>query len=172
MLKEILLRKNKASILAAAQLVLDDTRLFKELIVYIQDKKNLNLAAMAAWAMSDAVEQQPELLDPYYITLLEVVSTSKHGGIKRNIIRAFQFNQTPKHLIWEMADICLRFLSSKEEPIAVKACSITVLQQLITEIPEIKDEIIFELEKQLPFSTPAFTARANAFFKAMKKLEK
>ncbi len=172
MLKTLLLKKSKPSITTATQLVLDNHALFDELIVYIVNKNDTNLAAMAAWTMSEVVSCDKSLLEPHYKVLLEVANNSKHGGIKRNIIRAFQFVEIPDEFIWDVADICLRFLSSKEEPIAVKAYSITVLQYLIIKIPEIKDEVAFELERQMPYSTPAFTVRAKAFIKALKKLEK
>ncbi|MES2618836.1 MAG: hypothetical protein V4613_13215 [Bacteroidota bacterium] len=172
MLKELLLRKNRPSITAATQLVHDDYSLFRELIVYIGDKKDINLASMAAWTMSEVVAQNNSLLEPHYKVLLEVANNSRHGGIKRNIVRAFQFAEIPDTFTWDVADICLRFLSSKDEPIAVKAYSVTVLQHLALKIPDIKDEVVFELERQMPYSTPAFTVRAKAFFKALKKLEK
>ncbi len=165
-MKQLLLEsRSKNNIEKVALLAAQNPEDFKELIVLMLDEKNVHLASLAAWAMSKAFEKKLSLLRPYYKDLIKLVKITSSDGIKRNITRVWQLADIPDKYNWEIADICYRFLSSPDEAIAVKAFSITVLQQLVKKLPELKNEVVFELEKQLPHSKPAFKYRANAFLK-------
>ncbi len=156
--------RSRKNIEEVAIIASTDNNAFKELIRLMKDDTEVYLAGMAAWAASHAVEKN-KLLAPIYIKdLLALVSKTHSDGIKRNIVRIWQMTKIPEKYSWEVADICFNFLKSNKESVAVKAFSITVFQHLIKDIPELKNEVMFELEKQLPHSPAAFKVRARDFF--------
>ena len=63
-------------------------------------------------------------------------------------------------------DICFHYLSSPNEPVAIKAFSLTILQNLSKQYPEIKNEIKLIIEERWEHETAAFHSRAKKFLKS------
>jgi hypothetical protein len=57
------------------------------------------------------------------------------------------------------------YISSPSEPAAVKAFSLSILQNLSKQYPEIKNEVKLIIEKRWPYETAAFHSRAKKFMK-------
>ncbi len=141
-----------------------------EVLITLMADKDLFIAQNAAWVMSDAVKINKQLVKPHFEQLHNIIINTKTDGIKRNILRVWQWVQIPENMQYNVADICLQYLQNHKETVAVKAFSLTVLQNMMVYIPELKEEILFEIEKQLPNSTAAFQHRAKAFIAFVHKL--
>jgi hypothetical protein len=130
-----------------------------------------HLGALAAWAMSHAVSLRPDILKRnHFDRMVGLAGQTTHSALKRNILRAWQMVELPGELQYSIADIALKFLSSSGEDIAVKAFSITVLQNCLKQIPELKEEILFILEREMPHASAAYIVRAGKFMKAAAKI--
>ena len=92
-----------------------------------------------------------------------------HDAVKRNIVRLLQFISIPRSLQGKVADICFNYLNNPKEAIAVRVFSMTVLANLSTENPELKNELIPLIEDQLPFGSAGFRSRG---IKVLRKLRK
>jgi hypothetical protein len=133
-------------------------------LVSLMEDKDRHISAMAAWSMGHAVQQQPDILARHHHEVfIRIAAHTTLGGIKRNILRAWQWAPPAGELLYEAADIALKLLADPKEDVAVKAFSITLLQNALKEIPELKDESLFVIEKNLPQAKPAFTSRAKKF---------
>ena len=62
-------------------------------------------------------------------------------------------------------DTCFKYVESPTEAVAIKAFSLTVLNNLAKQYPEIIAEIQLLIEEQLPHQTAAFKSRAKVFLK-------
>ena len=136
-------------------------------------RENGKSASMVAWVLGHAVELNPLILMPsHYDILIQTALKSKTGGVKRNIVRIWQLVEIPNDRICEIVDITLKYLNGANEDIAVKAFSITVLQHCLKYIPELQEEIIFILEKDMPQASPAYVHRAKKLLKFAEKLDR
>lgn len=160
--KELKGKPNKIKINKIVSYVGNDTNRFSELVSILLKGDN-NIQPRAAWALSYCVEKKPSLLIPKYLNLFvkEVKKNAMHDAIKRNIVRALQYVRLPKKNQGVVADLCFQFLENPREAVAIKAFSMTVLANIVKENPEMKRELILIIQKQLPYSSPAFTARAK-----------
>ena len=91
-----------------------------------------------------------------------------HDAVKRNITRFLQFITIPKKFQGAVVDICLEYLANPKEAIAVRVFSMTVLTNMATENPELKNEIVPLIEDQLPFASAGFRSRAKRTLKQLK----
>ncbi len=115
----------------------------------------------AANIMSHCIDRWSFLIMPYIEKmLLNLKQDNLHDAIKRNTIRVLQTVEIPEELHGIAADICFQYLSNHEEAVAIKAFSMTVLFNLSKHYPELKTELKFILEEQLPYQSPAFKNRA------------
>lgn len=134
---------------------------FAELMDYVNGPDKL-LQQRAAYPMSYAIENNPELIKPHYKTLLDLVKQDKpHAAIRRNILRALEYVDVPKKWQGLVMDTCFRFITDPKEKPAVKASCITVLGKLARKFPEILPEIKLIVEENWDHESAAFRARAK-----------
>ncbi|MDI1235555.1 MAG: hypothetical protein PSX81_14860 [bacterium] len=153
------------NIKAVAAIAAKDEEAFKELIQLMMDNKDKEMAFLATWTISHVAEKNKVIPMPYMAKFIKRILDTDSDGIKRCIVKVWQLIKIPTMYHWEVADICFNFLKSPKEAVAIKAFSITVLQHLMKDLPELKNEVIFELEKQLPHAQAGFKVRAIGFLK-------
>ena len=120
----------------------------------------------AAWPLSYCVIAHPNLISPHLAKLVKNLhKPGIHDSIKRNTVRLLQHIDIPKKFHGEVMDICLHYIATPNEPVAVKAFSLSILHNLSQQYPEIKKEVKLIIEEQWPYETAAFRSRAKKFMK-------
>ena len=148
----------------------DDKKRFKELLDLFLGS-DYRITQRAAWAVSSWAELHPELIKPYLNKLVDNLELpDQHHAVKRNTLRVFQFMDIPEKSQGKLYDICIKFLLSMHEPIAIKAFSITVLQNLAMKYPDLQQELKVIFSDVAKHETsPAIVHRAK---KALKEFSK
>jgi hypothetical protein len=120
----------------------------------------------AAWPLSYCVIAHPNLISPHLAKLVKNLhKPGIHDSIKRNTVRLLQHIDIPKKFHGEVMNTCLHYISTPNEPVAVKAFSLSILQNLSQQYPEIKHEVKLIIEERWPYETAAFRSRAKKFMK-------
>ncbi len=143
----------------------NDQKKFDELFdLFLHDE--YRVVQRAGWPISYCVEKHPNLIQNHYTKLLKNLNKKGiHDAVKRNSIRLLQYVNIPKKFHGRVMDICFRYVSSPTEAVAVKAFSITVLQNLARQYPGIINEIKLVIEERLDYETIAFKTRAKQLLK-------
>jgi len=125
-------------------------------------KGEYRIAQRAAWPVSYCVRRHPELIRPYFKPLLDQLAKKDHHvAVTRNTLRLLQDVAIPEKYHGRVMSICFDLIQSPETAIAVKAFSLTVLEHLAKDYPEILPELRLIIEKQWDEATPAFRSRAK-----------
>lgn len=125
----------------------------------------------AAWVVGDLARLHPEMVMPYLPAMVEnLKKPDLHAAAKRNTVRFFQEIEIPEELWGEVADICFKFLENGEEAVAIKVFSMTVLLGIVQKVPELKDELKYTIEDQMPFGTAGFKNRGKKTLIALNKI--
>jgi hypothetical protein len=120
----------------------------------------------AAWPLSYAVIQHPQLIKKHFTRLISNLSKPNiHDAVKRNTMRLLQDIYIPKKHHGVLMDTCFKYISVPGEAVAVKAFSLTVLENLSKQYPEIIPEIKLLIEENYEHETAAFKSRARKFLK-------
>jgi hypothetical protein len=120
----------------------------------------------AAWPLSYIAIEHPHLTQKYLPVFVKLLGNSKlHKAVRRNVVRLLQFVKIPDELHGELMNYCFDFIADVNEAAAVKAFSLTILENLSKEYPEIKPEIKTIIEDRWDYETPAFHARARKLLK-------
>lgn len=123
---------------------------------------NYRITQRAAWPMSYCVEAYPALINPYYKKLVQFLKrTDVHPAVARNILRLLQNVEIPERWQGEIMNRCFQFIADPQAPAAVKAFSLTVLENLTKKYPDILPELKLVIEERWHTETPAFRSRAK-----------
>ena len=124
--------------------------------------KEAKISQRAAWSLSYCVEKFPELVIPYFGEMVELLKKEGiHDGIKRNILRTFQYTEIPYEQEGELLELCFAYLIDRKEAVAIRVFAMQVLANLAKKYPEIKNELNVLIEDELPYAKPAFVSRGR-----------
>ncbi len=167
--EEIIAKHSKAQTNKIIDWIGTSQKRFDELVqLFLHDE--YRVVQRAAWPIGRIAEIQPQLLQkhlPVFVSLLR--KPGLHNAVRRNITRLLQYISIPEHLKGDVMDACFSFICDVQEKAAVKAFSLTILEQLAIEYPEILPEIITVIEERWEFETAAFHSRARKILKRNKR---
>lgn len=168
--KQLLTTHSKENTMLIVNYIGNDSERFAALMeLFLGDE--YRVCQRAAWVVGDAARNRPQLVAPYLERMvLNLKRPNLHVAVKRNTVRVLQEIELPESLWGEAAEACFNLLGSSEEAVAVKVFSMTVLLQIVKKVPELKDELKYLIEDQLPYGTSGFKNRGKKTLKALDKI--
>ena len=131
-------------------------------------KGEYRITQRAAWPLSYVVRLHPELITPYFKRLLDNLDKDDlHVAVVRNTVRLLQDVDIPAKFHGRVMNRCFEYIETPGTPIAVKAFSLTVLQNLSKKYPDILPELKLIVEEQWEQAPPAFRSRARKILKSV-----
>ena len=166
--EEILKEHSKAQCRKIVDWIGDSPKRFNELFhLFLNDE--YQVVQRAAWPLSYCAIEHPELIGTKLEALIQNLhNPGLHPAVKRNTMRLLQHVAIPDTMHGEVMDICFTYISSPQEPVAIKAFALTVLQNLLKVYPEIGSEVKLVIEERWDYETAAFKSRARKVLKLMK----
>lgn len=166
--KELLKGQSKALTDRIVRYVGVDPVKFNELVIIFLAGP-YRLTQRAAWPLSYCVQNHPFLIRPHFGQVLKILDQKGiHDAVKRNVMRLLQDVDIPKRYQGMVVEKSFELMDSKE-PIAVRVFAMSVLANLASVQPDLKNELKVIIEDQLPFGTAAYLSRAK---KILRQLEK
>ena len=149
-------------------LVCEDEQRFFELIevFYGNDSRLLQKSTLIILACN---KLKPEWVDNQVPRMVKSLNKKLPTPLKRNILRVLQYKTIPETLWGHAADQCFNYLGSSEEPVAIKAFSMTVLYNLTLELPDLARELRLLIEEQYNLGSAGFKARGRHVLGQLKK---
>jgi len=150
--------------------IVENPERFNELMEIFLGNDQL-LKQRAAWVIGDIGRAEPKLIQPHHEQIINHLKTpGLHDAVKRNTIRYLSETKLEENLWGEAYDLAYRTLSSNSEKVAIKVFSMTLALNIVKKIPELKDELRFIIEEQMPFGTAGFKNRGAKTIAALEKL--
>ena len=164
--EEILKEHSKAHCLKIVKWIGDSQQRF-DLLFHHFINDEYRVVQRAAWPVSYCVIAYPTLIRKHWSKLVKNLQKKDlHTAVKRNSVRLLQDISIPEKYQGEIMDICFRYIESPTETVAVKAFSLTVLENLSKKYPEILPELKLLINERLPYETAAFRSRAKKILKS------
>ncbi len=142
----------------------DQSRFDQLFNLFLHDE--YRIVQRAAWPLSYCVIQHPLLIKKHFGKLLKNLrKPGIHDAVKRNTMRLLQSVDIPPRYQGTVMDTCFQYIATPGEPVAVKAFSLTVLEGLALQYPDIIPEIKLLIEENYDRETAAFKSRAKRLLK-------
>jgi hypothetical protein len=123
----------------------------------------------AAYPLSYCVEAHPELIQKHLGKLIKNLDKKDlHDAVIRNTMRILELIDIPERYHGEVMNRCFDYIQSPQEKVAVKAYSLTILDTLSKQYPDIKQELKTIIEERWDYETAAFHSRAKKILKNLK----
>lgn len=123
----------------------------------------------AAWPVGILGESQPSLMLSYMEQMIAHLKSPKHDAVLRNTVRLWQNMDIPEEWQGEVFELCFGFITNPTTPIAIKAFSMTVCENICKNYPELRDELVLAIEDQMEFGSPGVKSRGQKLLKKLKK---
>ncbi len=140
---------------------LSDKKRFEELMECFVSKE-YRIAQRAAAVLRLAVTKVPGIIRPYIKDLIDQLPRKDvHNAVIRNTVRILQQIEIPEEFHGHVITNCFSFIEDPATPVAIKAFSLTTLNNLAKFYPEIKKELKLIIEERFETETAAFKSRAK-----------
>jgi hypothetical protein len=150
----------------------DNPAKFKIIVEVISGNLDQNLKDRAAWAMSYIVCGHPELLKYHWDTFVNLLLNKKTSSpIKRNLVRFMQEINIPEKFHGKITDRCFELVNDPKEDIAIRAFAMTILGNLISQYPEMSNELRISIEELLPHASAGLKNRAGKILARIEKIQ-
>jgi hypothetical protein len=131
-------------------------------LMHVFTQSEYRICQRAAWVVGHVGQKRPHLLEPWLSLLIEQLArTDAHDAIRRNAARVLEEITLPNELLDEAADACFKAVADPNCAVAIRAFSLTTLNDVCQRIPELWPELKLIVEEQLPIAKPAFLHRAK-----------
>jgi hypothetical protein len=145
----------KKDITRIVKFVGDDPSRFRELVLAVFSADE-TLSRRAAWAISYAAADHPQLVKPYCSRLVKYLGKpGNHPAIDRNILRLFESVPISGSVAVKLFDYCLSVIPYENHTVAVRAFAITVAARIASMYPELGAELRSVIETIPPADTTA-----------------
>lgn len=124
----------------------------------------------AAYSVGISIDNHPELIEPYIKALINNLDHDIHDAVKRNTVRILEKIDIPESHQGILTEKCFQYLLSNNEPIAVKAFSMSILFNMAMKYHELKNELKIVIEDMMEHGTPAITSRGKKILKALDRI--
>jgi hypothetical protein len=134
---------------------------FDELFAcFLSDDKRL--VQVSSWPLSFCVEAHPILIKKHFAAFIKNLDKpAQHEAVKRHSLRILQFVVIPKKYEGIVMNICFNFIQNIAEKPTTKVFSLVVLENLVKQYPEIKEELHLIIETQMPYESAGFKSRGK-----------
>lgn len=124
------------------------------------------ISRRAAWAMSFCFKEHSFLFDKHVVTFVELMNNKTyHDAVRRTATQSLENMDIPEDIEGLAYDNGMEILHDPHAPIAVKAYTIQILQNIADKFPELKQELVQVVEDRMDFETPAFRSRGRRMLK-------
>lgn len=167
-LRETILKEHsKANCTKIVTWIGNDQKKFDQLFdLFLNDE--YRVVQRAAWPLSYIVIDHPKFIKKHFNKLIKNLHKPNiHDSVKRNTLRLLQEISIPQKFHGELMNTCFNYIISPIEKAAIKAFSLTILQNLSKEYPDIKQELKTVIEDRWDLETPAFHSRAKKILKEL-----
>jgi hypothetical protein len=119
-----------------------------------------------SWAIGKIAELHPELIPKHHSTFIPFIADkSVHASTRRNLIRVYQYADIPKELEGILYSHCFDSIQEPNEPLALRALSISVCGRIAYAYPELQQELKLLFEAGLKPQSLALTSRMDKLAK-------
>ncbi|ROL62291.1 hypothetical protein D9V86_01415 [Bacteroidetes/Chlorobi group bacterium ChocPot_Mid] len=163
-IKNLLPDSSRVTIDKATEFILKNNEQLTD-IINITINENSKYALRASRVLHFCSKKKPDLIHPYLSVFIKELKENQNESIKGNLLSIFYEINLPddEELLSELTLICFDFLNGKSKLESLAVNSIDILYKICNFYPELKNELIENLNSLMPSKKVAFQSRAKKY---------
>ncbi len=145
----------KTAVEKLAKECVEREELFKQLVQFAKQGSETQ-AMKASWIMSNACALKPQLATEYLVEILEQLRMGAQGGVQRELLKCLGYAQLSEKDEGVVLQLMFEFLQSMQSDVGTKYYCIAYLRNAVKQYPDLKNELILQLEAQKDLYTDAW----------------
>ena len=125
----------------------------------------------ASWAAEGISRNFPRLADKYVYPFVEGLPYFTHPGTRRNVLKMLSRMPIPEELQGTLIDLCFKWMTGEEEPVAVKVFCMDIVARHLGMYPDLRFELREVIEDQYSRSSAGFQAHGRKVLKQISAIE-
>ena len=126
----------------------------------------------AAWVVSVIAENNPDLIQPHILPMLENLKNNNHASVTRNTVRVLRYlDKIPESSIGLAASFCFKYLTTPSVPIAIRVFSMHILYKICLVEPDLKEELKMSIEDGMQHGSAGFKSAGRTTLQKLIKLK-
>ncbi len=168
--EDLFFDSSRRTIDIAVNTIDDNPDVFKKILVFAMEDKG-KFAQRAARAIQMTSVIHPGLTAPHLEDIIKGMSGFKTGGLKRSMSKMISEMEWDfdEDTLGILAETCFKWVNDTNEEIAIKIYSQDILYRITNIYPELKNELIYTLDTQMPRSSIAIKSRSRKMLKKLRK---
>ena len=161
---ELLKDRNKFKINEVAKYVkLNNSKLI-DLVSLLKTKDDF-LQYRVSWCLSTCYDLKVPNISLHCEVLMNTLLSSSSSSVKRNLLRVLQWIDIPEKHHGNLINSCFSFVDDINEPVAVKAFSLGILEKMCGFYPDLKKELLLVCENHRNTKSAGIKSRINRIYK-------
>ncbi len=167
---QLLVAHSKQNATYISNYIGNDNAKFSELMKLFLSNE-YRVTQRAAYSLGISIDNFPTLIDPYIEVLIHNLDVDNlHVAVLRNTLRILQNIEIPIALEGKITNKCFDYLTSKDEPKAVKVFAMTIIANMAIKYPDLKNELKIIVEGLMEFGSPGILSRGKRTLLALEKI--
>ena len=165
---QLLIEHSRANSELIADYIGSDPERIEELLRLFFANENL-VTQRSAYVFLIISDRNRALFLPHLKNLVSNLANNIHDAVKRNTLRLLQELPVPENLEGTLANVCFDYLQSNKEPVAIKVFAMTILANLATKYPDLKNELKIIIDDLMQNGSSGIRSRGKKLLLALDK---
>jgi len=165
--KQLLAEASRTNIDFIVATINGEEERFEEVFPFIYDS-NGYVANRAGWVVEKCAAKYPYLVKPHINEIIDFLPQISFGGLRRLMLKVLTLLPIPETRLGEVIDVCLTWLESPREKVAIKVYSMQILTDFCRREQKMIPELLSIIENHYERNSFAFQSRADKVFEEFK----
>lgn len=127
------------------------------------------LPQRGAWVLSHIGETHPEMFQPYFSEILDLLKADKHDAVHRALIRTLAQMDFPEEYEGELYDLAISWIASPAKAVAIRVFCMEVAARIAMPYPELREELCQVIEAHMSWGSAGYQSRGKRIIKSLRK---
>lgn len=163
--EELLLFHKNRDFKSYTKSLIDEPYKIEKLVEVIFNLEEYPFKEMSSWILTHLAKSNPELIQPYYTKIVDVLFKTENQTVLRNCTNIlFHLNST-EYKESKLIDQLIHFIQNNNNKVALQVYSIYFITHFVKKYPKLFDEIKSIIELNSQNKSPAYNVAIRNFKK-------
>ena len=145
--------------------IVDEPIKIEKLVKIISNLEEYPLKEMSSWILTHIAKSNPELIQPFYEKLVDILFITENQTVLRNCTNILYHLNPTEYKESELIDQLIQFIQNNNNKVALQVYSIYFITHFVKKYPELFEEVRSIIELNSHNHSPAYNVAIRNFRK-------